>query len=112
MTLIISSPTSSPSKLKELLKVLRSNYPDDIKGLSDRVLTDMLRKELAKYKSVVYRKTGTYRFFGIGLLDEHQRNLDFNNIPQTSEEFKRDDISPPPDIFGATEDIDDDNIPF
>ena len=98
-------------KLKELLKVLRSNYPDDIKGLSDRVLTDMLRKELAKYKSVVYRKTGTYRFFGIGLLTA-QRNLDLDNIPQTSEEFKRDDISPPPDIFGATEDIEDDDIPF
>ena len=100
-------------KLKDLLKVLRSNYSDDTKGLSDRVLTDMLRKELAKYKSVAYRKTGTYKFFGIGLLDEHQREFDFEDIRSSAEE------STMQNIYNETTssddnptDDDDDNLPF
>ena len=79
-------------KLKDLLKVLRSNYSDDIKGLSDRALSDMLRKELVKYKSVTYRKTGTYKFFGIGLLDEHQCKFDFEDIRSSAEEFTMKDF--------------------
>ena len=89
--------------MKDLLKVLRSNYSDDTKSLSDRVLTDMLRKESAKYKSVAYRKTGTYKFFGIGLLDEHQREFDFEDIRSSAEESTMQNI--------YNED-DDDNLPF
>ena len=100
-------------KLKDLLKVLRSNYLNDIKGLTDRVLTDMLRKELAKYKSVAYKKTGTYKFFGVGLLDEHQHEIDFEDIRSSAEEFSMQDFYNHSNTSENKATVDeDDNFPF
>lgn len=74
-------------KLKDLLNALIRNYPKETARLSTNALTDMLKKELAKYESIEYRKVSTYKFFGIGLLDEHHRNFDFDDIRSSVEEF-------------------------
>ena len=97
-------------KLKDLLKILRSNYSDDIKGLSDRALTDMLKKELTiNQPSVHYeRQTRGYLFKGIGLLAA-QRDIDFDNTQQSSEEFQHINTS---DDFFASEDVDENDLPF
>lgn len=61
---------NSVCKLKDLLNSLTNNYPKETARLSTNSLTDMLKKELAKYESVEYKKVSTYKFFGIGLADE------------------------------------------
>ena len=71
---------------KELLAVLRENYRSETIGLSDRALTDMLKKiEGIEYKAG--GKTKINYFYGIGLSDEKQNNLEFSTVNQNDKTF-------------------------
>lgn len=83
---------------KELLKLLKLNYFNETRGLSDHTLTDMLKTALP---NVEYRKTKHGKsFFGIGLLDEKQNDLNFETQNHTTTK----DIS--------TLEDDDNDLPF
>ena len=64
-------------KRKEILKELRLNYANDVRGLSDIALTDMLKNALPSTVKYTQKRDG-FKFFGIGLLDERQKDLNFD----------------------------------
>ena len=83
---------------KELLQRLKLNYHNEIKDLSDNNLTDMLKRALP---NIEYRKTKHGKsFFGVGLLDETQSDLNFETQNHTTAK----DIS--------TLEDDDNDLPF
>ena len=83
-------------KRADILKKLRLNYSDDVKGLSDRALTDMFKNALPSTVEYQKSKFGK-KFIGVGLVDEMQDNLQFD--------LQR-SATPPPSTDFDTEAID------
>ena len=74
-------------KRQDILKALKDNYYEDTKAFNKSELTEMLKKELRKYNVTYHRTKAGMVFEGIGLLDEHQREFDFEPVNDSDEEF-------------------------
>ena len=89
-----------------LLATLRGNFNNDVRGLTDKVLIDMLQKELTarQIKFEVKRVKQGRIFVGIGLLDDRQPTINFAGI---TEETLQNHAAPEPPPTNETDEIDD-----